>query len=121
MLDRSKSSLRFFRLDVRITTSPSKTIHVKKPKNGCQMKEEWASVIKEVKILRGSQSQGLSTFRLYHYYLSSTSLIKEISGKRIPIIYSIYCSNKTILRPRSNAVNHISEGVLNSFDRQVKI
>jgi hypothetical protein len=36
------------------------TSYVKKPNNGCWMRKEWASVIKEAKILRWSYSQGVS-------------------------------------------------------------
>jgi hypothetical protein len=37
---------------MRLTTVSPKTLYVKKPYNGCWMREEWASVINEAKILR---------------------------------------------------------------------
>jgi hypothetical protein len=50
-----------------------------------------------------------------------TSLIKEVSGKTpTSVIGGTYCIIK-ILCQGSNEVDHISEGVLNSLDGQMKI
>jgi hypothetical protein len=49
------------------------------------------------------------------------SLSKGMSGKNSPIIDSTNCINKAVLYSGNNNVDYISEGVLDSIDRQIKI
>jgi hypothetical protein len=45
----------------------------------------------------------------------------ELSGniKYVSVIHPTHCSNKAILRTRSNDVDHISEEILESLDGQI--
>jgi hypothetical protein len=56
----------------------------KKPKNESQMREELESVVKGAKVQRIAEPRNKHC-RLNRYYTFSTTLLmKEISGKRIP-------------------------------------
>jgi hypothetical protein len=62
MPDKSKGRGQMFPLlemGMRLTISGQKTICVKRLNGGCQKKIDWKSLIKDVKVLRGPQSQGI--------------------------------------------------------------
>jgi hypothetical protein len=53
--------------------------------------------------------------------ICSASLNKEMSGKSISVNDTAHCINKAILCSKSNDVDLVSEEVLNSLDKQIKI